>query len=441
MMQIQKVIKYNGESQNFAPHKLLQTLQRAAQGFSVDLNKIINQLPNIGSEEISTTRLQQEITMMALNLTSVEEPEWKNIAGRLKLFELYKKTMRLRNKNHQPIQNLYDYTATLDYATQNNVYTTDIFKHYTKEELKEASTFINPQYDLIYDYAVSTNRYPFGTMTANVGDISNKGIELTINAIPVQTRDFTWSTSINLSHNKNVVEKLSNETYSVDYIDQANPDVGGYTSEDVQRIMEGCPIGQFYLWEWAGYDENGNSVFNDYDENGNLVGTTDTPGDGDRRKAGSAQPKLTYGWNNDLTYKNWTLNLFFQGVAGNKIYNATRNYYNNVGLVANGKNVLSEVASEQNVRDSRSHAPSDRYLENGSYFRLASLTLGYNFGKLGNWVNNLRLYATCNNVFTITGYKGVDPEIYLGGLTPGVDWRNTTYPRTRTFMVGVNVNF
>lgn len=295
--------------------------------------------------------------------------------------------------------------------------------------------------DLIYDYPVSTNRYPYGTMTANVGDISNKGIELTINAIPVQTRDFTWSTSINLSHNKNVVEKLSNETYSVDYIDQANPDVGGYTSTNVQRIMEGCPIGQFYLWEWAGYDENGNSVFNDYDENGNLVGTTDAPDDGDRRKAGSAQPKLTYGWNNDLTYKNWTLNLFFQGVAGNKIYNATRNYYNNVGLVANGKNVLSEVASEQNVRDSRSHAPSDRYLENGSYFRLASLTLGYNFGKLGNWVNNLRLYATCNNVFTITGYKGLDPEVYLGGLTPGVDWRNTTYPRTRTFMVGVNVNF
>ena len=295
--------------------------------------------------------------------------------------------------------------------------------------------------DLIYDYAVSTNRYPYGTMTANVGDISNKGIELTINAIPVQTRDFTWSTSVNLSHNKNVVEKLSNETYSVDFIDQANPDVGGYSSTNVQRIMEGCPIGQFYLWEWAGYDENGNSVFNDYDENGNLVGTTDKPGDGDRRKAGSAQPKLTYGWNNDLTYKNWTLNLFFQGVAGNKIYNATRNYYNNVGLVANGKNVLSEVASEQNARDSRAHAPSDRYLENGSYFRLASLTLGYNFGKLGNWVNNLRLYATCNNVFTITGYKGVDPEIYLGGLTPGVDWRNTTYPRTRTFMVGVNVNF
>ena len=171
------------------------------------------------------------------------------------------------------------------------------------------------------------------------------------------------------------------------------------------------------------------------------MGTTDAPDDTDRRKAGSAQPKLTYGWNNDFTWKNWTLNLFFQGVAGNKIFNATRCYYNNVGLVANGKNILSEAASEQNANDSRAHAPSDRYLENGSYFRLSTLTLGYNFGRIGNWVNNIRLYATCNNVFTITKYKGVDPEIYLGGLTPGVDWRNTTYPRTRTFMVGLNINF
>lgn len=293
--------------------------------------------------------------------------------------------------------------------------------------------------DLIYDYPVSTNRYPYGTMTANVGNISNKGIEITINAVPVQTHNFTWSTTLNLSHNKNVVEKLTNASYSVPYIDMADPDV--VTGEKVQRIMEGSPIGQFYTYEWAGYNENGVSVFNDYDADGNLIGTTDAPTDEDRRKTGSAQPKLTYGWNNDFTWKNWTLTAFFQGVAGNQIYNATRNYYNNVGLVAAGKNVLSEVATEQNFSDSNAHRPSDRYLENGSYFRLATLTLGYNFGKLGDWVNNLRIYATCNNVFTITGYKGLDPEVYLGGLTPGVDWRQTQYPRTRTFMVGVNVNF
>ena len=296
--------------------------------------------------------------------------------------------------------------------------------------------------DLIYDYEVSTNRYPYNKMTANVGDISNKGIEITINAIPVQTRNFTWNTSLNLSHNKNVVEKLSNETYSVNYIPQGNPDVGGYsTNAEVQRIQEGYPIGQFCLWEWAGYDENGLSIFNDYDENGNLIGTTDSPELEDKRMHGSAQPKIVYGWNNDLTWKNWTLTAFFQGMAGNKIFNATRCYYNNVSLVNNGKNVLAEVSRGQNAYDTRAQAPSDRYLENGSYLRLATLTLGYNFGKIGNWINNLRLYATCNNVFTITGYKGIDPEISLGGLTPGIDWRNTTYPRTRTFMVGVNVNF
>lgn len=96
--------------------------------------------------------------------------------------------------------------------------------------------------DLIYDYPVSTNRYPYGTMTANVGDISNKGIEITINAVPVQTHNFTWSTTLNLSHNKNVVEKLTNASYSVPYIDMSDPDVGGFSGQNVQRIMEGSPI-------------------------------------------------------------------------------------------------------------------------------------------------------------------------------------------------------
>lgn len=138
--------------------------------------------------------------------------------------------------------------------------------------------------DLIYDYPVSTNRYPYGTMTANVGDISNKGIEITINAVPVQTHNFTWSTTLNLSHNKNVVEKLTNASYSVPYIDMSDPDVGGFSGQNVQRIMEGSPIGQFYTYEWAGYNESGVSVFNDYDADGKLIGTTDAPTDEDRRK-------------------------------------------------------------------------------------------------------------------------------------------------------------
>ena len=296
--------------------------------------------------------------------------------------------------------------------------------------------------DLIHAYSVSLSRYPYGWMDANVGDISNKGIELTLNMVPVRTRNFEWNTTLNLSHNTNKVEKLSNSTFSVDYIDQANPDVpGGNGSQTVQRIMEGAPLGQFYLWEWAGYDNEGKSLFNDYDEEGNLVGTTDSPNDTDKRKHGSAQPKLTLGWNNTFTYKNWSLTAFFQGMFGQKVYNATRNYYNTVTLVNTGKNVLAEMPEFQRPTDTRAQIPSDRYLENGDFFRLASLSLSYTFKNLNGWAKNIRLYANCNNVFTITGYKGIDPEVYMGGLTPGIDWRNTRYPRTRTFMVGMNINF
>ncbi len=297
--------------------------------------------------------------------------------------------------------------------------------------------------DLIYDYPVSTNRFPYGLMTANVGDISNKGVELTINAVPVKTKTFEWNTTLNLSHNKNVVEKLSNATYSVKYIDEASPELSGNTGVYVQRLMEGCPIGQFYTYEWAGYDENGTSKFYVHDaKTGERTGeTTIDPQDKDRTKVGSAQPKLTFGWNNTLSYQNWSLNMFFQGVVGNKIFNGLRAQGNAISMLSQGKNVLAEALVDQRYGDVNSQKPSDRYIENGSYLRLSSMTLTYNFGKIGDWVSNLSLYATCNNVFTITGFKGVDPEVNLGGLTPGIVWRNNYYPRTRTFMLGMKVNF
>lgn len=297
--------------------------------------------------------------------------------------------------------------------------------------------------DLIYYYPVSTNRYPFGTMTANVGDISNKGIEVTINAVPVETKDFSWDMTLNLSHNKNIVKKLSNQTYSVNYIPQADAGIAGNSGVSLQRIMEGCPIGQFYTYEWAGYDEHGVSQFYVHDPaTGERTGeTTTSPKETDQTKTGSAQPKLTYGWNNTLNWKKWSLNLFFQGTVGNKIFNALRAQYNSVNLISQGKNVLKEALTEQKYGDVNSQYPSNRYLENGSYLRLATLTLSYNLGQIGDWVSNLSLYATCNNLFTITGYKGTDPEVELGGLTPGIEVRDNYYPHTRTFLLGMKLNF
>ena len=299
--------------------------------------------------------------------------------------------------------------------------------------------------DLIYTYEVSTNRYPFGTMPANVGDISNKGIEFTINATPIQTKNFSWQTSLNLSHNKNNVESISNSEYSVDYIRAADPEIAGYSSNaDVQRIMEGHPIGTFYTYEWAGYNNQGVSIFYVHDpETGERTGetTTDPETDRDRTIIGCAQPDLNLGWSNNFQYKNWNLDLFFTGVFGQDIYNATAEQYSNVSFVKEGRNVLKSVATKHRATDTQSQAPSNRWIENGSYFRLSSVSLGYTFGKIGNWINSLKLYATCNNVFTITGYSGRDPEINLGGLEPGMDRRTNYYPRTRSFMIGVNMNF
>ena len=298
--------------------------------------------------------------------------------------------------------------------------------------------------DLIWGYAVSTNIYPYGWMTANVGNMTNKGVEFSLNAIPVMTRDFTWRTTLNLSHNANKVTKISNQTYSVNYIDEGDPNISGFAAGgSVQRIMEGYPLGTFYTWEWAGYNAEGKSQFweHDPDTNERLSTTTTDPKDKDRTVTGYAQPVLTLGWDNTLAFKKWTLNAFFQGNFGGKVFNAPRAQYSTVANAIE-KNVLKEVATEQRWSDSAfAQAPSNRYLESGSFLRLASLTLSYNFGNLNDWLQNLTLYATCNNAFVITGYKGLDPEVDLGGITPGIDWREYRYPHTRTFLLGVKLAF
>ena len=313
--------------------------------------------------------------------------------------------------------------------------------------------------DLIWNYSVSTNIYPVNWIMANVGNITNRGIEFTINATPVKTKNFEWQTTVNLSHNKNTVDKLSNSTYSVDYVDWSDPQIGGISSNgNTQRIMEGEPLGTFWTYKHAGYDTNGNSVFLVYDldshkdaegnvqadtyqdANGNWV--TSNPLWGDKTNCGNAQPKLVYGWNNTLNYKNWSLTAFFQGVLGNKILNATKAHYSFQGHLSGGKNVLAEVVNDKKWQaDANAHIPSDKYIENGSYLRLSTLTLGYTFKNLADWAQSVQLYATCNNVFTITGYSGIDPEVNLGGLDPGIDYRQSNYPHTRTFIIGAKINF
>lgn len=288
--------------------------------------------------------------------------------------------------------------------------------------------------DLIASYPVPTTEYVFGTLTANVGEIANKGIELTINATPIVTQDFTWNTSVNLSHNKNEVISISNEQFPLDFFDEANIEAPGQSGMRQQRIQAGKPLGSFYTWKWAGYDENGVSMF--YTKDGEK---TLKPGKDDRFWTGNAQPKFNFGWNNTFNYKNWSMTMFFTGVTGNKILNASRASLNRVAGIGE-RNMLASMAHTEKATDVNSNYLSDRYIEKGDYLRLSSLSLSYTFKNFSDYVKNLRVYASCNNVFVITGYKGLDPEVNLGGITPGIDNKDF-YPKTRTFMFGASLTF
>ena len=296
--------------------------------------------------------------------------------------------------------------------------------------------------DLIWRYPVSTTEHIYGSMDANVGEMTNKGIELTLNLVPVQTKNFTWNTTINLSHNKNTVDKMQNEEFHITELTQGDPRVSGVSSAGwTQRIIEGEPIGTFYTYQYAG-TVNGRSEYYVLDENGNRTGeTTNNPSQKDRSITGCAQPKLNAGWNNTLTYKNWNLNAFITGVFGNDVYNSPRAHYTSAQLFSDGKNVLKEFLSFP-VGDASGSLPSDRWIEKGTYIRLQSLSLSYTFRNCFNdWIQDLTIYGTANNLLTISDYKGLDPEVNMGGLDPGIDYRWSRYPHTRTFMVGVKINF
>jgi iron complex outermembrane receptor protein len=288
---------------------------------------------------------------------------------------------------------------------------------------------------MIFPYKVDAALVPGGFIWANGGNIKNKGVEVTINATPVSNRDFTWNMNLNLAHNKNEVTSLRNPITNLeDSIGYSDPEGSGQTGSTLQLLKEGLPLGQFFTLKYAGKNEEGLSQFVAGD--GSL---TTTPVIGkDYHYAGSAQPKLLLGWTNNFRYKNLDLSLFFRGLFGNKIFNATRADLFNVSVAAT--NNISTDAVNETMNDVKAGFYSDRFVEDGSYIRLDNATLGYTFDAAKYKLKQLRVYITANNLFVITGYKGLDPEVNQGGTAPGVDYNNF-YPKTRTFMFGVNVTF
>lgn len=287
--------------------------------------------------------------------------------------------------------------------------------------------------DLIWSYPVDPNLVPSGSITANVGTMNNKGIELSINATPVRNTSFSWTTSLNLAHNQNEIVSLSNSRFRADSIQDVAPDGTGQSGVDLQILLSGKPIGQFYTLKYAG-DSSGISQY--IDAKGKQT-TVPAPGTTDYHLAGNAQPKLLIGWENKFRYKNFDGSMLLRSVLGNKIFNVTLANLDQPNSAQN-VNIPLSIAGES-PKNYNAGRYSTRYIENGTYVRLDYASLGYSFTRISRYIRTLRVYIAANNLFVLTGYKGIDPEVNQGGLAPGVD-ANNFYPKTRTFLLGVNLS-
>lgn len=291
--------------------------------------------------------------------------------------------------------------------------------------------------NMVYPFPVAQSIDPSGRLWLNVGEIRNRGVEFSININAINKSNFSWNTTLNLASNQNRIldlkgpEQLGVNADSTYYTRIDGP---GTTGSTLQILAVGGPLGQFFSFNYQGKDANGNSQF--LRKNGTI--TTSPSNISDYHPLGSPHPTLLFGWNNNFRYKNFDLNFFIRGVTGNKIFNATRADLSYV-IVA-GQNNISPYAADDKRTDARNNFFSNRYVEDGSYIRFDNATLGYRFKVKNEHISSLRLYTTVNNLFVITKYKGIDPEINQGGASLGIDY-NSFYPRTRTFLLGVSVGF
>jgi TonB-linked SusC/RagA family outer membrane protein len=342
----------------------------------------------------------------------------------------------------------------LDLAFFNDqlTFSADYFKKETKDMLVRVPI---PQY-AGYD----------GSPYANAGTVENKGFELNLGYRGKIGSDFKYSVNVNASHVKNEVTSLGG---GIPIIEGAVSLVGNVT-----RTMKGLPIGSFYGYQVDGVFQTDAEVassaqktepigagdfrfkdqWTDKDNDGVMEAPDGVINGDDRVQIGDPNPDLFYGVNIDLSYKGFDLSMFFQGVTGNDLFNGFK-YYNYADIKRfaltsdyknhwTAQNKSNEMFGLNAATVEKNLSASDFYVEDGSYLRLKNIQLGYTFKDLTPWMSNLRVYFSGQNVFTITNYSGLDPEIGASNpdrpsLTQGIDYG--TYPQARIFSIGANLTF
>lgn len=319
----------------------------------------------------------------------------------------------------------YEYNFGVDYAFLDNRIYGSIDAYYRQTR------------DLLWDYEVPTPPYQYPTLLANAGQMDSYGVELVLTGVPVKTKDFTWETTPTISFNHNVITKLSDPSKGFNYKQTTSGGVGenGIMNTNTQILIEGQSVGAFYGYKFLTI-KDGTWYYSTP-----AGGIVDGAGaaEGYRQVLGSAQPWFTFGWNNTLRYKNFDASVFFRGVVGNKILNLTRWAYGPRAEAAD--NIFMKDVYDGCVYANKEQF-SDYYLEDGSYIKLDNITLGYNFKlKETSLINSLRVYMTGQNLFTLTGYSGQDPEVDTTGVwSAGIDYCDF-YPTVATLLFGVNISF
>ncbi|MDO6430887.1 TonB-dependent receptor [Flavitalea sp. BT771] len=271
---------------------------------------------------------------------------------------------------------------------------------------------------------------------SNIKDmtVDNNGLEVELNYARKISKDMSFSVGGNLTSIHNEV-KHSPRTV----IPTGSAQGSGLTSSPLNGYLNGYPIGSFYLLKYIGIDSAGKSKYEDHDKDGSIT-------DKDRQVLGSGLPNLLYGFYGSFGFKGLSLQVNFNGVSGNKIYDNTANTNFYKARLAKSSNTTSAAAAEPKESISNSAPISSRYLKSGSYLRLNNVTLGYDINTKGlgidKWAKAIRVSLTGQNLFVVTHYDGFDPEVNTdrsddGVSSYGIDYNS--YPKARTFLIGINV--
>lgn len=295
--------------------------------------------------------------------------------------------------------------------------------------------------DMLFNYSVPVPPYLYGSMLANVGHMRNKGVEVESNFDVVDGSSLRWTTGVNWSTNSNRLVSLSNDVFqSSDFF------YAGHTGEPIQqsthRVDIGGPIGNFYGYKSVDIDENG--VWVVLNAEGNPISIRDAK-EKDRHVLGNGIPKQYLAWNNAVQLGNLDLSMNMRGAFGFQVLNYQRMYYENPKILQYNmlKSAFDPVYGKRPVNYDLAYV--SYYIEDGDYWKLDNVTLGYTLGQsalrvVPGVLSSARIYISGRNLHTFTGYKGMDPEVTTNGLNPGIDSRDK-YPTTRMFTAGMNLTF